>query len=69
MVKPFYNDPASSDARLMSKTVAVVVVVVITLVNALRVSWAVRVQDIFTVLKLVALALICIVGLVRIKVL
>eukprot|EP00048_Salpingoeca_helianthica_P004810 m.81198 g.81198 ORF g.81198 m.81198 type:complete len:481 (-) comp13357_c0_seq1:75-1517(-) len=64
LVMPFFSDPTSPDATLLAKAAAMIVVVIISLVGAFSVDGAVRLQDIFTVLKLAALAIVCIVGLV-----
>jgi L-type amino acid transporter 9 len=63
IVKPFYTDAASEECTLVSKSVAVLVVLVITLVNSVSVAGAIRMQDIMTILKLAALAIVCITGM------
>ena len=53
-----------TEGMYLSKTVAVVIVVIITLVNSFNVNWAVRLQEALSLLQFLALAVVCIAGLV-----
>ncbi len=64
IVLPFYGENIPEDGNYISKSISVVVVLIVALVNSYRVSLAVRVQELFSVLQFLALAVVCICGLV-----
>lgn len=61
ILKPFYDTEAPV---WLNRSIAIAMIAVITLMNVISVRLAVKVTDIFTTLKVLALALIIIVGLV-----
>lgn len=63
IMKPFFPTCESPDAS--ARLLAAVCILVLTFINCWNVKWATRVQDLFTVAKLLALAVIIITGFVQ----
>ncbi|XP_064410486.1 b(0,+)-type amino acid transporter 1-like [Latimeria chalumnae] len=61
-IQPFY--PGCFAPELAKKSTAIAAVIILGTVNALSVKWATWIQNVFTVLKIIALAIIVIGGLV-----
>ncbi|XP_072024461.1 Y+L amino acid transporter 2-like isoform X1 [Amphiura filiformis] len=64
LVGPFFPDPECPPPDLFVRIVAVLVTVLLTFVNCWSVPWATKVQDVFTVAKVLALIVIIASGLI-----
>ncbi|XP_072169684.1 Y+L amino acid transporter 2-like isoform X1 [Diadema setosum] len=66
VVQPFYADSDCGPPDIFVRLLAVMCITLLTFVNSWSVPWATRVQDVFTVAKIIALLVIIGTGLVRI---
>ncbi|XP_033626181.1 Y+L amino acid transporter 2-like isoform X1 [Asterias rubens] len=66
IIQPFYPDPECPPPDLFIRIMAVLCVALLTFVNCWSVPWATKVQDVFTIAKVLALLVIIVSGLVYI---
>ncbi|XP_072024462.1 Y+L amino acid transporter 2-like isoform X2 [Amphiura filiformis] len=64
IMAPVYPDPDCPPPQIFVQLIAVLVVVLLTFVNCWSVPWATKVQDVFTVAKVLALIVIIASGLI-----
>nr|XP_009861595.1 large neutral amino acids transporter small subunit 1 isoform X1 [Ciona intestinalis]XP_026694627.1 large neutral amino acids transporter small subunit 1 isoform X2 [Ciona intestinalis] len=66
LVQPFFPNCSELMPESSIRLFAAICLIILSLVNCLSVRWATRVQDVFTAAKLLALAIIIIIGIVQI---